>query len=457
MSMRPMLVASALLLLACAADPSAPREDTVATDEERVAWLIANSVPVRSVDAADVDFSDLEPLRAAIGDARVVMLGEETHGDGTAFEAKVRLIKFLHAEMGFDIIAFEAGLFDVREAWTRIRAGNEPVESVRSSIFGIWSRAEEVRPLFEYIAAHANSQQPLELTGIDPQFTGPVGAGTGAFFLDALEAHLQAHSSPLLVAPRWFAFREIASRIALQYYRDTDPTISELADFDEVIAQLRVETARILAVSPSFTSSYWNQLADALEAQGRAWWARAASPTGFSIEYSILRDASMARNLAWTLESGYPGRKVIVWAHSGHILSSGHAVRLASGDLAFHPDYRTLGDLARESYLDDIYTIGFLAGGGSFGFAAVQTGTAPPPVNIAAPTEGSWEDLLMQVGPAHLFLDLRQSRQGLGAWVRDARLAGPLFYAPMTASWPRVFDALFFSRHMAPATPVQGR
>jgi erythromycin esterase-like protein len=51
---------------------------------------------VRTIDAADQDFSDLEPLIDAIGSARVVQLGEPSHGAGSSFAAKVRLVMFLH-------------------------------------------------------------------------------------------------------------------------------------------------------------------------------------------------------------------------------------------------------------------------------------------------------------------------------------------------------------------------
>ncbi|HEX5720591.1 MAG TPA: hydrolase, partial [Thermoanaerobaculia bacterium] len=83
-------------------------------DPEQVRWLAGHTVAVRSVDPADEDFSDLMPLVQVLGKARVVQLGEATHGDGATFLAKGRLIRFLHQVMGFDVLAWESGIFDVR-------------------------------------------------------------------------------------------------------------------------------------------------------------------------------------------------------------------------------------------------------------------------------------------------------------------------------------------------------
>lgn len=46
---------------------------------------------VRSIDPADTDYSDLEALKSAIGNARIIMLGEQTHGEGSTYLAKTRL------------------------------------------------------------------------------------------------------------------------------------------------------------------------------------------------------------------------------------------------------------------------------------------------------------------------------------------------------------------------------
>jgi erythromycin esterase len=46
------------------------------------AWLQKHVLPVRTIDPQDADFTDLMPLAEKIGGARVVALGEQSHGDG---------------------------------------------------------------------------------------------------------------------------------------------------------------------------------------------------------------------------------------------------------------------------------------------------------------------------------------------------------------------------------------
>src|SRR5690348_3029168 len=128
-----------LVALAAAALAQPP---AVSRIDDRIAWLDEHAVRIRSIDPREEDFSDLQPLKAAIGAARVVALGEQSHGDGAVFLAKCRLIKFLHKEMGFDVLVWESTEFDCREA---DRAMRDPAVDLdvawQKGIFSIWGKS----------------------------------------------------------------------------------------------------------------------------------------------------------------------------------------------------------------------------------------------------------------------------------------------------------------------------
>src|SRR4051794_12386632 len=167
------LAAPALLLIAaaCGAGSDAPTPVDPPADPD-VAWLQANAHPIRTLSVSDRDFGDLQPLKAAIGSSRVVLLGEESHGDGTTFLAKARLIAFLHQEMGFDVLAWESGLWDVHQVWRHVQAGEAVLPASRRGIFGIWTGSEQVLPTLDYVAETVGTAHPLELAGFDNQLTG---------------------------------------------------------------------------------------------------------------------------------------------------------------------------------------------------------------------------------------------------------------------------------------------
>jgi erythromycin esterase len=103
-----------------AADDAKPADVSA---EARVAWLKQHVAPLRTIDPNDEDFADLEPIRQAIGDNRIVMISEQSHGDGATFYPRTRLNKILHQKCEFDVLAFESGLYDCRQAWKLVCEG----------------------------------------------------------------------------------------------------------------------------------------------------------------------------------------------------------------------------------------------------------------------------------------------------------------------------------------------
>lgn len=164
--------------------PVQPKTAPNLTNDVRVSWLRKHAIAVRSVDPSDDDLRDLEPLRHAIGDARVVLLGEGSHGDGTTYLAKTRLIKFLHERMGFDLLAFESSMYDVAKAWQRIRAGEDARTAMARGVFFIPDVQQGIR-LIDYIGRRARADRPLEIAGVDPQLAA---TGSTDFLVHDLKA-----------------------------------------------------------------------------------------------------------------------------------------------------------------------------------------------------------------------------------------------------------------------------
>jgi erythromycin esterase-like protein len=75
-------------------------------------WLDKNYYEINP-DAKQQNFSDLQFLKSELKDKRIVAIGEQTHKDGSSFDARNRIIRFLISEMGYEAILFEAGMFDV--------------------------------------------------------------------------------------------------------------------------------------------------------------------------------------------------------------------------------------------------------------------------------------------------------------------------------------------------------
>jgi erythromycin esterase-like protein len=113
------------------------------------------------------------------------MLGEPSHGSGSAFAAKVRLIELLHDRLGFDVLVWESGLIDVERTEAGLRGDLDPVEAAQRGILKIWSASAECKPLFAYAKASHSGGRPLTMAGFDMQLTAP---GT----LDYLAAELRA-------------------------------------------------------------------------------------------------------------------------------------------------------------------------------------------------------------------------------------------------------------------------
>ena len=402
----------------------------------RVAYLHEKALVVSNVEPTNENYADLAPLKQRLAQVTIVGLGEPIHHDGSAFKAKTRLIKFLHQELGFSVLAFESGFYDCYKAWQEIQRGETTLAAARKSLYPFWI-STETEELFAYIDKQKNTAHPLRLAGLDCKFSGAYATAT---LLPDLQAYLQAsHPAAVADTARWRVFSASLGRVVAISDYFTKPRPADTLVVNSTLRSLLTEL-RNPAAQPGARQSeqlFWQQFC-------RSTLAEVAKR--FSKEQ--VRDKQMGDNLAFLQQQLYPDKKVIVWAAASHLTYNGAAI-----DSKFYHQNLRLGDYIKHGYGDQYYNIGFTGYRGEFGklmFFHV--------LNVKKHDPNSIEYALGQTKQPFLFIDLRQP--DLPQWLRTPLLAQPFGYKAMRMNLPLVMDGLFYSeevfqRHSLPAAPSQ--
>lgn len=415
-----------------------------------------HQIAIRTIDPADEDWSDLSGLARLLSDVRLVVLGEATHGDGATFLAKTRFIEFLHQRLGFDLLVFESGFYDCSRAWPP-RAGSTAMAAFENCAWALWSQRRELEPLVSFLDRTQAGPRPLTLAGLDPEIGVPSAYPARAHELRRLLEALPAGSFPPARVAEFLDFSDHAGE-----YRARTLSIPGVDSLKRVVA-----TAKQLAIAVRRNGrlarrdrAFWALVLEnfAAETQARLITQMySASPPDpqAAWEANLARDAQMARNLAWVMDEGYPGRKAIVWVATAHAGRELHNLSLlVDGPSPFGFSLqevfrrrRTLGDDLRKRFGSSMYSIAFTAHGGT-------TAGGPSGRAIPAPSSGSLEDFLGRTAHEYAFLDLRHGSRALAGGL----VARPFGHAEMRAvDWSRILDAIFFIRTMTPSTPKGNR
>jgi erythromycin esterase len=418
-------------------------------------WIAEAASPLRSIDPLDDD-ADLGPLADAIGDARLVQLGEASHSAGSGFSAKARVVRFLHERLGFDVLIWEEGIFDLRLAHADLSRGDAPIDVVTRALRPGWAGAAELAPLFARTRASLATTRPLELAGYDARF--------GADALERLPAWLRGVGGALRDPAHRRAAIALADDVLARHDGIARATEGGIAPSDEQLAGFRDAASRLLddlatrrdayeRVHGRRETGFAERVIESLrtDGPGRADLVPAMSgapEAGAAFaRFWHDRDLQGARNLRWLLEEGYPGRKAVFWAHNVHVMNAHCAEWFV--DIAPDPipgGMTPVGVPIADWLGDDVYTIGMTHFDGAVGLP----GEEPQPIDPAAP--GSLEARLHDRGETALFLDLRGTDDTPGHPVRSPLSVRVIL--PQVATLPdltRAFDGIL---HVDLATPV---
>jgi len=384
---------------------------------EQLDWIRRNAIPFDTPEA-EKGFADLQPLKQLIGNARVVGLGEATHGTSEFFRMKHRLTEFLATEMGFTIFAIEANMPEAYRVNDYVVTGRgDPKELLKGMYFWTWN-TQEVLDMIEWMRRFNQSGKGrIQFVGFDMQYWSVAGDIVRAFVEKA---------DPLFLPTLNQAYHTVKEAAATS--TGGLGTVREAAGWAARLVRQYLEARRqhYLAGYTVAEVDWAIQNARVVE---QAAWVRIDA---------YHRDRAMALNTQWILEQN-PGAKAVLWAHNGHVYKGPYAQGLYLAQ-RYGKDYVVLGFAFHEGRYNAVGSRGLV------------------PYDAVPSFPGSIEYVFHQTGLPRFILDLRKASASdpASAWLlgeNEFRSIGAVpgdgFY--ITRTLTQDYDALIYFDQTSPS------
>ncbi|MFI5617915.1 erythromycin esterase family protein [Streptomyces sp. NPDC051567] len=399
MRRRSLFVAAAVVAGALAA-PAAAQATTGGRDPVRALERAAH--PLRSTEPG-ADPADLRPLGAMIGDAKVVGLGEATHGSHEFFTMKERVFRYLVEEKGFTTFALEMSWPAGLRIDAYLQGGEGDARQVVQEQLGgsPWER-EEFVSLLEWMRGH-NDRHP----GRKVHFMGDdIGAPrVGDEFFERVTGYARRHHPELLA-------RLDALYTGLRPLDDSFAYLNRpLAERQRLAANAR-QALELLSGQPgrngpefTWAVQHARSIAQTATFLGHDLADSRAIPAAMR-----MRDRAMAENTAWWQRQ--TGHKMLLSAHNSH-------VAYVADTPETYP--KVQGAFLRDMFGEDYLSVGFTFDQGSFLSKEKSLGGPWKKYDVDAAPPGTNEHTLDKVRHKNYFLDIRTAPPTARAWLDTAR------------------------------------
>ena len=140
-----------------------------ADDQPVIEWMRANAIRIETPEAGH-GFADMQQLKQVVGNARIVALGEATHGTREFFQLKHRMLEFLATEMGFTIFSIEANMPEAYRLNDYVLNGKgDPKQLLKGMYFWTWDTQEVLDMILWMREFNKTGKGRVEFTGFDMQ------------------------------------------------------------------------------------------------------------------------------------------------------------------------------------------------------------------------------------------------------------------------------------------------
>jgi len=397
--------------------------EQVSTSDRQTSLALPELIYDSSEHFSDIDSANLDGLLDRIGDSRLVLLGEATHGTAEFYDMRARITRELIEKKGFNIVAVEADWPDAesinyyirspgraigrgpdrdpgRDSGHRPMPNNGPFANTWFSSFPEWMWANHsvlafVHWLKDYNRSVNSAEDTVGFYGLDlyNMFAS----------IEAVLDYLQDVDPRMAEVARWqYGCLMPWVNDPSNYSRDMQSRRYRGCGYEvtTVLQNLREKRALYRQANRHLDSQrFFSAIQNARLVSNAERYYRTMYDS--NTDSWNQRDQNMFKTLQAVLNYRGQTSKAVVWAHNSHLGDARATEVSAHGQL-------NLGQLVRETFADNAYLIGFGTDHGTV--AAASEWEGPMQVMQLRPSHGdSYERLCHDVKTDNFMLPLRNT------------------------------------------------
>ena len=348
---------------------------------------------------------DYDALLDAVGDARIVMIGEATHGTHEFYRERALITQRLIEEKGFSGVAVEADWPDAYRVNRYVRGEGSDEDAAMSvgdfGRFPMWMwRNADVLNFIGWLRAHNDTQPPAERAGFYGLDLYSLRASIEAVlkYLNKVDPEAARRART-----RYGCFDQFGDELQQYGYAagfGLTPTcerqvLAELVELQRKRSDYASRDGRVAADEFFFAAQNARLVKNAEEYYRAMFKGRNESWN--------LRDEHMAQTvqeLMAFLDQWQKPPKLVIWAHNSHL---GDATATDMG----HYGELNLGQLVRQNFGAEAVNIGFTTHTGTV--TAASEWDAPPERKHVRPSlPGSYERMFHDAGIPRFLLSMKE-------------------------------------------------
>jgi erythromycin esterase len=270
---------------------------------QEITWINKNAVPLNGV-AIHKNNRDLDSLSKWIGNAKVIGVGEPTHGTSEAAQFRLRLFQYLVENKGFTTLMMEDKLPECGRINQYILGSNDSARSILNLLFRI-NRTQEMLDVIEWMRAYNKTHdKKVYFRGNDMQsirVAVPEYVRLSTYFDTALVSY--SNELAFMTKPFMNATNSSQGPLVAHELKTLLQKMDQHIEKNKkgYYQKLPADTVNWLLQNKAVLNQY-------LLSHDFSDWNLS----------SVFRDSSMATNTVDYLQL-YPDEKILLWAHNFHI------------------------------------------------------------------------------------------------------------------------------------------